>query len=176
MKRIAWLTALLFLSATTGCVERRFTVFSDPPGAVCYYNGRYLGPTPTDGYLIYYGKQKFTLMKEGYETLNVVEPYYAPWFDLPGIDFVTENIYPFKLRDVRQIHYTMRPLKSIPLEEVRTRAEELRSRGQYIGIPAPPRPVASAPVPPPPPPPEGTLPPPRTVPETPPVGFNAPVP
>lgn len=171
MKRIACLTALLTISSMAGCVERRFTVYSEPAGALVYHNGRYLGMTPVDGYLTYYGKQQFTLIKEGYETRDVVEPYPAPWYDLPGIDFVTENLWPFKLRDVRKFSYTMRPLQTIPPDDVRRRAEELRARGQNIGVPAPPRPIG--PSQPPPAPPDGTLPPPRTLPQ-PPAGVTGP--
>lgn len=172
MKRIVWLTTLLTIGSTAGCVERRFTVFSDPPGALVYLNGRYLGPAPADGYLIYYGKQEFTLVKEGYETLKVVERYPPPWYEWPGIDFVTENIWPFKIRDVRRFSYTMQPLQSIPPDDVRARAEALRARGQTIGVPAAPRPLG--PVQPAPPPPDATLPPPRTVPPQPPAGINGP--
>jgi hypothetical protein len=161
MKRIAWLTALLTISSTVGCVERRFTVYSEPPGALVYINDRYLGMTPQDGYLTYYGKQQFKLEKEGYETLTVVQDYPAPWYEFPGIDFVTENIWPFKVRDVRRFCYTMVPLQSIPPDDVRARAEELRARGQNIGVPAPPRPAGTAQ--PPPMPQDGTLPAPRTV-------------
>jgi hypothetical protein len=170
MRRIACLTALLTISWTTGCVERRFTINSDPVGALVYHNGNYLGITPVDGYLIYYGKQQFRLIKEGYETLDIVQTYDPPWFDWPGIDFVTENIYPGKLRDVRRFCYTMRPLQSIPPDDVRMRAEQLRARGQNIGTPLPPRPLApSVPSPPPGailggPTPEGTLPAPRPLP------------
>lgn len=171
MKRIAYLMVLLLGSGTAGCVERRFTIYSDPPGALVYYNGNYLGQTPVDGYLLYYGKQQFRLIREGYETLDVVQDYPPPWFDLPGVDFFTENIYPGKLRDVRRFHYTMQPLVSIPLDDVHQRAEELRARGQNIGVPAPPRPLT--PPPPPPPPEEGTLPVPRTVP---PPAVNGPSP
>lgn len=170
MKRIVWLTTLLTLGSTAGCVERRFTVFSTPPGALVYLNGRYLGPAPADGYLTYYGKQEFTLIKEGYQTLKVVERYPPPWYELPGIDFFAENIWPFKLRDVRRFSYDMVPLQSIPPDDVRARAEALRARGQTIGVPAPPRPIGpAAPVPPPP---DGTLPPPRTVPPS--AGVNGP--
>jgi hypothetical protein len=181
MKRMASLIALLTLSWTAGCVERRFTITSIPTGAVVYHNGHYLGPTPVDAYLTYYGKQEFVLIKEGYETRKVVQPYNPPWFDLPGIDFVTENIYPFKLRDVRRFCYAMRPLQSISPDEVRQRAEQLRAAGQNIGTPAAPRPLSPAappgailgpPAPNAPPVPEGTLPSPRPVP--PPSGVNAP--
>jgi hypothetical protein len=174
MKRIACLAALVTISSAAGCVERRFTVYSDPPGALVYHNGNYLGMTPQDGTLTYYGKQQFTLIKEGYETVDVVQPYSAPWYEWPGIDFLTENVWPFKARDVRKFSYTMRPLQSIPPDDVRSRAEELRTRGQNIGVPLPPRPLGPAPAPTTPPtPPEGTLPSPRPVPP-PPAGVISP--
>ena len=110
MKRIACLAALLTIGLSAGCVERRFIVYSDPPRSLVYVNGNYRGPSPADGYLIYYGKQQIKLIKEGYEDRNVVQEYPAPWYDLPGIDFITENLWPWKLRDVRQFCYTMRPL------------------------------------------------------------------
>ncbi len=172
MKRIAYLAALLMIGSTTGCVERRFTVYSDPPGALVYHNGTYLGMTPVDGYITYYGKQQFTLIKKGYETLDVVQSYPPVWWDIAGLDFITENIWPGKLRDVRHFKYVMKPLQSIPPDDVRARAEELRRRGQNIGVPLPPRPLGPAPVNPPAPP-EGTLPSPRPMP-LPPAGVIVP--
>jgi hypothetical protein len=183
MKRIVYLAALLMISGTAGCVERRFTIYSQPGnGALVYHNGNYLGVTPVDGYLTYYGKQHFRLIKEGYEMLDVVQDYPPPWYDWPGIDFITENIWPFKIRDVRRFSYDMQPLQTIPPDDVRLRAEELRARGQTIGVPAPPRPLAPAAAPPaqpgatlgPPAPPEGTLPAPRPVPTPPPASVNGP--
>jgi hypothetical protein len=165
MKRNACLAVLLTVSLTAGCVERRFVINSDPPGALVYHNGIYLGATPVDGYLVYYGKQQFRLIKEGYETLDIVQKYPPPWYEFPGVDFFTENINPFKVRDVRCLHYTMQPLKTIRPDDVRARAEQLRARGQTLGVPAPPRPI---PVTPPPPPPD--LPAPRPLPPPPPGG------
>lgn len=164
MKRIAYLAALVTIASTTGCVERRFTVYTDPPGALVYVNGNYLGMTPVDGYITYYGKQQFTLIKKGYETLDVVQPYPPVWWDIPGIDFITENIWPTKLRDVRHFKFVMRPLQSIPPDDVRSRAEELRSRGQNLGVPLEPRPLGPTPANQPP---ERTLPTPRPVPPPP---------
>lgn len=142
------------LLLTAGCVERRFIIESDPPGAVVIHNGVYLGPAPADGYISYYGKQQFQLMKPGYETLDVAQSYLPAWYDWPGIDFFTENIWPFKLRDVRKFRYTMRPLATIRPDEVQQRAEELRARGRTLGVPRDPRPIPAAPPAPPPPPPQ----------------------
>ncbi|HWG42067.1 MAG TPA: PEGA domain-containing protein [Gemmataceae bacterium] len=178
MKRNACLAMLLTVSLTAGCVERRFVVNSDPPGALVYHNGIYLGATPVDGYITFYGKQQFRLIKEGYQTLDVVQEYYPPWYEWPGIDFVTENINPFKVRDVRSLHYTMQPMQTVRPDDVRQQAEQLREQGRNIGVPAAPRPIA--PGPPAPPPPQGavlegpapsgapTLPPPRPATDLPP--------
>jgi hypothetical protein len=159
MKPNACLAVLLTVSLTSGCVERRFVINSDPPGALVYHNGIYLGPTPVDGYIVYYGKQQFRLIKEGYQTLDIVQRYPPPWYELPGIDFVTENIWPFKVRDVRCFQYTLQPMQTVRPDDVRQRAEELRARGQTIGTPLPPHPITPPPTAPPapPPPPQGGI-------------------
>jgi PEGA domain len=178
MRRYAWLPLLWTVGLTAGCVERRYVINSDPPGALVYVNGNYLGATPVDGYIIYYGKYKFTLVKDGYETLEVVQNYPPPWYEWPGADFLAENVYPFKLRDVRCFHYTMQPLQTVRPDDVKQRAEQLRTRGQGIGVPREPRPAApppTAPPPPPPPPDAPTLPPPTPVPGAP-AGRPAPGP
>jgi hypothetical protein len=153
---------LLTIILTGGCVERRFVVTSDPPGALVYHNGIYLGATPVDGYLTYYGKQQFRLMKEGYETLDIVQAYMPPWYEIPGVDFFSENVWPFKIRDVRSFCYTMTPLQTVRPDDVRQRAEELRARGQTIGVPRLPHPLLPetmlpSPPPPSPPPPQGAI-------------------
>lgn len=160
MKRNACLAVLLAASLTAGCVERRFVINSEPSGALVYHNGTYLGTTPVDGYIVYYGKQQFRLIKESYQTLDVVQKYDPPWYELPGIDFVSENIWPFKVRDVRPFVYTMQPIQAVRPDDVRQRAEELRARGQTIGVPNSPRPIVAPPPPPPPPvvpPPNGAI-------------------
>ena len=136
---------LLTIILTGGCVERRFVVTSDPPGALVYHNGIYLGATPVDGYLTYYGKQQFRLMKEGYETLDIVQAYMPPWYEIPGVDFFSENVWPFKLYDHRTFHYQLRPLQQVRQDEVLDRARALRGRGQAIGAPAPIPPPAPPP-------------------------------
>src|SRR5438045_3581884 len=64
----------------SGCVERRYVVTSDPPGALVYKNGQPIGTTPVDDTFVYYGKYHFTLVKDGYETLQVDENFSAPWY------------------------------------------------------------------------------------------------
>src|SRR5947209_14074171 len=78
----------LTLGLLTGCVERRYVITSDPPGAVVLRNGQPIGATPVDDYFVYYGKYNFTLIKEGYETLPVVQNIPTPWYESFGVDFI----------------------------------------------------------------------------------------
>src|SRR5262249_42745610 len=70
-----------------------------------------------------------------------------PWYELPGIDFVSENLWPHKLRDVQRFHYQLQPLQQVRPDDVRRQAEGRRARGQGIAPrpPAPPAPPPAAP-------------------------------
>jgi len=148
MKRILAFLALALPVLLSGCVDRRYVIQSDPPGALVYRNGVPIGSTPVDDHFIYYGKYDFTLVKDGYETLHVQQEIPAPWYEWPGIDFISENLIPCTIRDVRRFNYKLNPVQHIRTDEILSRAEELRQRGRSIGAPPPP----------PPPPPPGTTP------------------
>lgn len=137
MMRTACVTAaLLLLCLSTGCITRRYTITSSPLGAMVYLNDKPLGMTPVDNHFVYYGKYKFTLIKEGYEPLEVEQEIDTPWYEIGGIDFITENINPFKVRDIRLFHYNLKPLQAVPPDKVLDRSTQLRLRGKGIGAPA----------------------------------------
>lgn len=134
MKRtIGRLAILLSATLLTGCVERRFIIESAPPGAQVLHNGQVIGQTPVDEAFVYYGLHDFTLVKDGYETLHVKEKVRSPWYEFPGLDFFSENIVPYKFRDVRRLRYQMVPLKQVPPDGVLRRATDLREQGRRIG-------------------------------------------
>jgi hypothetical protein len=144
MKRSAWLAVALVLALLpTGCVTRRFLITSDPPGAIVFRDGQPIGATPVEDSFIYYGKYHFRLVKDGYEPLDVDQEVVAPWYQYIGIDFFSENVYPFTLRDRHCFHYTLQPQVQVRPDDLRRRAEELRGRGKLIqpppGIVIPPR-------------------------------------
>lgn len=138
MRRSAWF-ALLALSAgfTSGCVERRFVVNSDPPGALVLRNGKPIGAAPADDHFVYYGNYEFTLIKDGYETLKTKECIRPPWYQWFPLDFVSEVIVPFQLEDVHRFNYTMTPLQAVRPDEQMNRAQVLRQKGKTIGTPPP---------------------------------------
>jgi hypothetical protein len=130
-----------------GCVERRMTIRSNPPGAQVYVDDYEIGTTPVSTGYIYYGTRKIRLVKDGYETLTVYQPMPHPWYDWPGIDFFSENIWPGKIRDERAFDYQMQPLISVPTDELRARAEQLRSASQAT-LPPEMQPIATPVLPP----------------------------
>lgn len=122
----------VFAALLSGCVERRFVVESDPPGALVLVNNQPLGSTPVDGHFIYYGNYDFTLVKDGFETLHVDQRIRAPWYQWPLVDFVSENLYPGKIEDVRRFRYAMQPAAQVNTQQLLNQAEALRDRGRAL--------------------------------------------
>ena len=130
---IACLAAALLPASFTGCVQRRFTIRSNPPGALVYIDDYEIGTTPCSTDFVYYGTRKVRLVKDGYETLTVYQPVPTPWWQIPPIDFVTDNLVPGEIRDVRVLDYQLTPQVVVPTEQLLSRAEGLRRGGQPAG-------------------------------------------
>lgn len=129
-RKIIFVFAALLVA---GCVERRFVIESDPPGALVLMNGQPIGATPVDGHFLFYGKYQFTLIKDGYETLNVEEDFRAPWYQYFPIDFISENIYPGKIDDVRRPNvYRLCPRMQPRTDALLGQAEQLRAQGRAL--------------------------------------------
>lgn len=116
----------------SGCVTRRFTIDSYPQGATVYQDNSPIGVTPVDSSFVYHGKYKFTLVKDGYETLSVDQPVPAPWYAYPPMDFIAENMWPFELRDHRRLTFALEPRRVVTHEEALQKASALRARGQTL--------------------------------------------
>jgi hypothetical protein len=131
---------LLFCTLNIGCVQRRMTVRTNPPGALLYVDDYEIGTTPVSLPFTYYGTRKIRLVKDGYETLTVMQPIPAPWYEFFPMDFVSENFVPGQIRDQRTLDFQLRPQAVVPTEQLLSRAEGLR-RGIHTatgtGGPAP---------------------------------------
>lgn len=151
MKRTAWaLLALVLLAGSPlGCVTRRYVITSDPPGAVVYRDGQYLGPTPVEEQFVFYGKYRFRLVKDNYQIMDVEPELVPPWYQWTGIDFVAENLSLLTFRDVQVLHFKLTPAEIVRPDDVKNRGETLRERGRTLPAEPPPQ-RAPAPVPPPP--------------------------
>ena len=85
-----------------------------------------IGTTPVSTDFIYYGTRKIRIVKDGYETLTVMQPFPAPWYEFPPADFITENFVPGKIRDQRILDYQLKPQMIVPTDQLLSRAEGLR--------------------------------------------------
>ncbi|MFN4258276.1 MAG: PEGA domain-containing protein [Gemmataceae bacterium] len=133
MRRFFWLMNVAVCAGlAAGCVDRRFVVTTDPPSALVLVNNQPLTPSPTDGSFVYYGNYDFTIIKEGYETLKVKQEVPAPWYEYPPLDFISECLIPWRIKDVRHFHYQLQPLQTVRSDELLHEAEMLRQRGRMI--------------------------------------------
>ena len=117
---------LLLAVAAAGCVQRRMTIRSNPPGALVYVDDYQIGTTPVSHDFVYYGTRKIRLVKDGYETLTVRQPFPIPWYEYFPLDFVSENLIPWEIRDERVVDLAMAPAAATPPEVVVARAEQAR--------------------------------------------------
>lgn len=93
--------------------------------------GNEAGYTPVSVDFNYYGTREITLVKDGYETVKVMQKVSMPWYQIVPLDFVTDNLIPFRVTDRRGFHYQMQPQRHVSQEELLNNANNLRgdSRG-----------------------------------------------
>jgi hypothetical protein len=117
----------------SGCVERRMTIrtnVDNQGGALVYLDNEEVGISPVSTGFTYYADREIRLVKDGYETVTLVQPICAPWWDSLLLEFFTENLCPFTLRDERQFHYELPAVAAVSSSEVIQRGSQLRSEGQ----------------------------------------------
>jgi hypothetical protein len=140
-----------------GCVRRRLTVRTNPPGAAVYVDKHPIGHTPVSVPFTYYGTRSVEVIRDGYRTEKVMRTLSPPWYQYPPLDFLTETFWPWELRDERIIDIEMIPEPIVSSPELMKRAEELRlqaAQGVAVSLPPPalttPSPVVvpSTPLPP----------------------------
>lgn len=144
--------ALALLLLLPGCVRRRLTVRSNPPGATVYVDDQEIGQTPVSSSFTYYGTRKVQLVREGHDTVTVKEKIEAPWYQYVPFDFVAENLWPYEIRDERVLDFELVPQQNIDPNTVVERGQTLRTQAaQGTAIPTlggDPAPVAAPAVPP----------------------------
>jgi hypothetical protein len=122
--------------ASSGCVRRRMTIRSHPPGAQVFVDDREIGTTPCSTSYIYYGKRNVMLVKDGYKTERLVHQFTVPWWEYVPLDFYNENLNPYEIRDERTINVTLQPEENMPPETLLERANNMRG-GARLGLVTP---------------------------------------
>lgn len=113
-----------------GCVDRFLAIHSDPPGAVVYVDGEKVGTTPCEISYTWYGTRLVVLELRGYTLVRQEVTLSPPWWQIIPIDFITDVVIPFTIRDRMSVSYTLEPAPVSPEEvnDVLERAAELRKK------------------------------------------------
>jgi len=127
---------LVLCAGACGCMQRRMTIRSNPPGALVYVDNYEIGTTPCSTHFIYYGTREIRLVKDGYKTVTVKQKFSPPWYEIPPLDFFSENFVPGELRDQRTLTFQLEQQMIVPTEQLMDRAEHLRA-GSLAGVPMP---------------------------------------
>ncbi|MEO1528319.1 MAG: PEGA domain-containing protein [Planctomycetota bacterium] len=133
----AAMVLLSFLS--TGCVRRRMTVRTNPPGAVVSIDNQVIGTSPAATPFVYYGTREIRVEADGYRTETVRRRINPPWYQWPGIDFVAETLWPAEIRDERIIDIELVPQALPARQEVINRADGIRNQANTGVVTGPPR-------------------------------------
>jgi hypothetical protein len=120
------LIAVLLVVLCIGCVERKLTIKSDPPGGKVWLDGEEVGETPVSVPFTYYGTRQVVVEKDLYRTVKVVVPIGAPAYQIFPLDFFTELILPFKFVDQRVVQVGLERITPATKEEILQRAAELK--------------------------------------------------
>lgn len=116
-----------------GCLERRITITSEPPGALVWVNDVEIGRTPVDTDFVFYGDFDVRLRKDGFEPITTHKKANAPWYEIPPFDFVAMSI-PINFDTDVKWHFDLQPLESAVIGKEASeqatieRAKELRAR------------------------------------------------
>jgi hypothetical protein len=130
---------VLLLVFSPGCVRRRLSVRTQPAGAAVYIDKQYIGNSPTATSVTYYGTREIEVIRDGYRTEKVLRTFNPPWYQLPPLDFLSETLWPGKIRDERIVDISMVPQTVISSEQLQGRANNLRMQAaQGVATPLPP--------------------------------------
>lgn len=125
-----WLMPCLLWFGATGCVERRMTIRTNVDsqgGALVSIDDQEVGYSPVSTGFTYYADREIRLIKDGHETVTLIQPVEAPWWDSLLVEFFVENLWPFTVRDDREFRYELPPTAQVSTGEVIQRGQQLRS-------------------------------------------------
>ncbi len=129
--------SLMILPLVSGCVRRRMTVRTNPPGATVSVDNQVIGTTPAATSFVYYGTREFRIEKDGYRTETVLRKFSPPWYEFPGLDFISESLWPGEIRDERVIDVELVPKEREQTDKVVDRADALRGQSLTGMVTAP---------------------------------------
>ncbi|HVX83253.1 MAG TPA: PEGA domain-containing protein [Phycisphaerae bacterium] len=128
----------VLLTGLGGCVERKITIGSGPPGALVYLNDVEVGRTPVTVPFTWYGDYDIRMRldrEEGQGADRKTVEYYlhtherarAPWFQWLGVDLFAE-ILPFQFKDDKVWAFNLERVQQPSDADLIQRAEQLKGQ------------------------------------------------
>lgn len=101
-----------------GCLTRRITITSNPPGATVWLNDAEVGRTPLSTDFTYYGDYDVRVKLDGYEPINRRMTAEIPPHEIPPIDLAAEA-FPGRIDHEVKWHFDLVPAleTSMPREQ-----------------------------------------------------------
>lgn len=130
MTKPAFCLLILLMLTSVGCMQRRMTIRSNPPGALVYVDDVEVGYSPVSIPFTYYGTRTIRLEKDRFQTVEVQQNFQAPWYQIPPFDFVADILVPYEIRDEREVRVDLQPLQPTNETEVVNRANQIRQQTQ----------------------------------------------
>ena len=121
---------LIAFLVLAGCVERKLTIITNPPGAQVFLNDEEIGVSPVTTSFNWYGDYNITIRKQGCETLQTHRKLEAPWYDLFPFDFVTGVLYPGRIIDSYEWSFDLKPQREIGRQELIKAAEQIKGQAE----------------------------------------------
>ena len=154
MKRLEPLCQLMILALVVlivtqlGCIRKRMTVRTSPPGAMAYIDKQPIGLTPVSTNFTYYATRNIEVVRDGYKTERFLRKIRPAWYSIPPLDFFSETLWPFETRDERIIDVQLSPEPDVPRDALIASGEQLRLQAsQGVAVSTPPTMGTPLPIP-----------------------------
>jgi hypothetical protein len=122
--------ALTLATLNIGCVHRRVTIRTDPPGAQVLVGGEEIGYSPASFDVTWYGTEEVMLLKDGYKIETQFVKIQRPWYQVPPLDFVTDNFLLTRVKDQHDFTFPLTPRTLVPRGDLVERGNAFRSESQ----------------------------------------------
>ena len=115
-----------------GCVDRKFRIETDPPGADVYLDGVLIGKSPVVIPFDFHVTHEVRIEKKDYWTEKFNKKLTAPLYEWFPLDFVSENILPLTLNDHHLVRVKLIKRKPLTQQQKEKLIDELQERADTL--------------------------------------------
>ncbi len=137
LRRLMVLLLLGLVLLSSGCVQRRMLIRSQPEGAMVTIDRQAIGQTPVSVPFTYYGTREIQLEKDGFQTIAVRQRIRPPWYEWFPLSFFSNHFALREVRDVRRLDFELIPKVQVSEYQLIERANQLRTDVERGTVTAP---------------------------------------